>query len=337
MERQFKRTVARKIATAIQKKRRDDELEQERAQQRAIRDGKRVCASIAKMVREFWMSVDKVVEHRAQEILEAKKRKALDAHMAFIVGEADKLSSIVQEGLTQDRASKTPSVNSRDEENDDDFCASESESDDEVTIEREEAAMEEQEIEDVKQEVSALSKDADQDMDDFLASLPPEYLASLGLQLPSNSADSTESPADSEGEDDSRAGKQKERLKADKEVAKTAEEDEVSVDEEDPDRLHDQDASLEGNGDGRGMLESVDYSKLTSVNSDERQQELANIAEAALKFQPKGYTLETTQVKTAVPFLIRGTLREYQMVGLDWLVTLYEKNLNGILADEMGT
>lgn len=34
--------------------------------------------------------------------------------------------------------------------------------------------------------------------------------------------------------------------------------------------------------------------------------------------------------------MLRGTLREYQMVGLDWLVTLYDKNLNGILADEMG-
>ena len=43
------------------------------------------------------------------------------------------------------------------------------------------------------------------------------------------------------------------------------------------------------------------------------------------------------QVKTQVPSLLRGNLREYQMVGLDWLVTLYQKNLNGILADEMGT
>ena len=42
------------------------------------------------------------------------------------------------------------------------------------------------------------------------------------------------------------------------------------------------------------------------------------------------------QVKTKVPVMLRGTLREYQQVGLDWLVTLYEKNLNGILADEMG-
>lgn len=34
--------------------------------------------------------------------------------------------------------------------------------------------------------------------------------------------------------------------------------------------------------------------------------------------------------------MLHGTLREYQHIGLDWLVTMYEKKLNGILADEMG-
>uniref|UniRef100_A0A0K0DB73 Helicase ATP-binding domain-containing protein n=1 Tax=Angiostrongylus cantonensis TaxID=6313 RepID=A0A0K0DB73_ANGCA len=380
MERQFKRNVARKIAAAIQKQKRDDEIDQERAHLRSIRDGKRICASIAKMVRDFWQSVDKVVEHRAQEILESKKRKALDAHMAFIVGEADKLSSMVQEGLAQDRgASKTPSNTSRDDDNvDADFCVSESESDDEITIEREEAAMQQHEIDDIQEEVSALSKDADQDMDDFLASLPPEYLASIGVHLPSISATGrSDIPIDSEGDDEHKTVKDSANIQNEKverigsspeetrakrpkleeasssdsgarrkssrartstaaEEASKAEEDEVSIDEEDCTVTRDQNALLEGNGDGCGMLESVDYSKLNSINSNERQQELANIAEAALKFQPKGFTLETTQIKTAVPFLVRGTLREYQMVGLDWLVTLYEKNLNGILADEMG-
>ena len=42
------------------------------------------------------------------------------------------------------------------------------------------------------------------------------------------------------------------------------------------------------------------------------------------------------QVQTKVPFLLRGTLREYQLIGLDWLVTMHGKHLNGILADEMG-
>ncbi|KAH7312633.1 SNF2 family N-terminal domain-containing protein [Stachybotrys elegans] len=40
--------------------------------------------------------------------------------------------------------------------------------------------------------------------------------------------------------------------------------------------------------------------------------------------------------KTKIPFLLRGTLREYQHDGLDWLAGLYANNTNGILADEMG-
>ncbi|CCU76243.1 SNF2 family helicase/ATPase (Swr1) [Blumeria hordei DH14] len=42
------------------------------------------------------------------------------------------------------------------------------------------------------------------------------------------------------------------------------------------------------------------------------------------------------QIKTEIPFLLRGTLREYQHFGLDWLASLYANNTNGILADEMG-
>ena len=40
--------------------------------------------------------------------------------------------------------------------------------------------------------------------------------------------------------------------------------------------------------------------------------------------------------KTEIPFLLRGTLREYQHRGLDWLAGLYANSTNGILADEMG-
>ncbi|KAJ5109774.1 hypothetical protein N7532_002419 [Penicillium argentinense] len=40
--------------------------------------------------------------------------------------------------------------------------------------------------------------------------------------------------------------------------------------------------------------------------------------------------------KTPIPHLLRGTLREYQHYGLDWLAGLYNNHINGILADEMG-
>ncbi|CAF0978049.1 unnamed protein product [Adineta steineri] len=64
--------------------------------------------------------------------------------------------------------------------------------------------------------------------------------------------------------------------------------------------------------------------------------EMNDLATTAQALQPTGFTLNTTEVKTPVPFLIKHSLREYQHVGLDWLVTLYENKLNCILADEMG-
>lgn len=34
--------------------------------------------------------------------------------------------------------------------------------------------------------------------------------------------------------------------------------------------------------------------------------------------------------------LIEGELREYQLAGVTWLISLYQNGLNGILADQMG-
>ena len=63
---------------------------------------------------------------------------------------------------------------------------------------------------------------------------------------------------------------------------------------------------------------------------------ISKYAEVASSAQPTGFTLETTKVKTKVPFLLKHTLREYQHIGLDWLVAMHDKGLNGIMADEMG-
>ncbi|XP_031103378.1 protein PHOTOPERIOD-INDEPENDENT EARLY FLOWERING 1 isoform X1 [Ipomoea triloba] len=75
------------------------------------------------------------------------------------------------------------------------------------------------------------------------------------------------------------------------------------------------------------------------VNSGEEKESenrLADAAAAARSAQPTGNTFSTTKVRTKFPFLLKYPLREYQHIGLDWLVTMYEKKLNGILADEMG-
>ncbi|KAK2766022.1 hypothetical protein FQN54_007537 [Arachnomyces sp. PD_36] len=42
------------------------------------------------------------------------------------------------------------------------------------------------------------------------------------------------------------------------------------------------------------------------------------------------------EVKEQSSILVGGTLKEYQIKGLQWMISLYNNNLNGILADEMG-
>ena len=39
---------------------------------------------------------------------------------------------------------------------------------------------------------------------------------------------------------------------------------------------------------------------------------------------------------TETPSYMNAVMRDYQIAGLNWLISLYNNNLNGILADEMG-
>ena len=84
---------------------------------------------------------------------------------------------------------------------------------------------------------------------------------------------------------------------------------------------------------------SLDQHDVVPIKDGEllsEKQRIERTAALASESQPTGTTLATTSVKTPIPFLLKHSLREYQHIGLDWLVAMYEKHLNGILADEMG-
>lgn len=77
---------------------------------------------------------------------------------------------------------------------------------------------------------------------------------------------------------------------------------------------------------------AVSNSQSEAGNQPQDDKVLNTIAATAQSLQPTGYTLETTTVKTQIPtVLLKHTLREYQHVGLDWLVTMNENRLNGLL------
>lgn len=73
-----------------------------------------------------------------------------------------------------------------------------------------------------------------------------------------------------------------------------------------------------------------------SIDSNDKDKLTEEQLEIPTQLQPLGHELKNVKIKTRIPFLLRGILREYQIIGVDWLKTLHDKKLNGILADEMG-
>ncbi|KAI5318254.1 hypothetical protein L3X38_037962 [Prunus dulcis] len=75
-----------------------------------------------------------------------------------------------------------------------------------------------------------------------------------------------------------------------------------------------------------------EYMKLCEDAEPEAAQEVAGASSIDLH-NPSTMPVTST-VQT--PELFKGSLKEYQLKGLQWLVNCYEQGLNGILADEMG-
>lgn len=84
------------------------------------------------------------------------------------------------------------------------------------------------------------------------------------------------------------------------------------------------------------LLFLVCFFQESEGSNEKANKEINDVAAIAESLQPTGNTLLTTSVVTPIPFLLKHVLREYQHIGLDWLVTMFERKLNGILADEMG-
>ncbi|XP_077571213.1 E1A-binding protein p400 [Stigmatopora nigra] len=77
--------------------------------------------------------------------------------------------------------------------------------------------------------------------------------------------------------------------------------------------------------------------KTSSCTSDGKPaRDISEVAAATELLLPKGTFKTTSSTHKPAPFLLHGILREYQQIGVDWLVNLYKKRLNGILADETG-
>lgn len=96
----------------------------------------------------------------------------------------------------------------------------------------------------------------------------------------------------------------------------------------------------EGEEKDKGKDTEEEPSDMGAVSTEGANKEAELESSGAAKVVKKTYYTMVHRVEEEVvrqpEMLVGGQLKPYQMIGLNWLVSLYNNHLNGILADEMG-
>lgn len=356
-ERKLKKAIARKCARMCQKYHQEKELRAQRAERDEQQRIRKLAATIAKDVKTFWSNAEKLLEFRIHTKVAAKRKEALDLQLNLLVDRTEKFSDQIRDKLAVDTPSGTaaPSVadtmsDVQERDNDDDFVEDSSEEDDEETI----AKQERREKVDHKQELNELEGDNALSVEELLAKYYSQH--EDARETGDRSGTPSDESMDEDVDDDDNGGDED-----DEDNEEDDDDDEESAEENGKDEVMEDGASQRMDASENADAETQDKDKTISMSSDateikekpqvvesckehtggtdtpeEDEDKLGGLTAVAEKFQPKGLDLATAQVKTPVPFLLKHTLREYQHVGLDWLVAMCEQRLNGILADEMG-
>ncbi|XP_027842625.2 helicase domino isoform X2 [Aphis gossypii] len=359
-ERKWKKKAAKQCSKMVMKHFHEKKIEAQKAAKASEMHQKRITGFIAKMVKTFWSDVEKLLLFKQSTKLEEQRKIALDEHLNFIVDQTEKMSTLVAESLMKSANNSliTKSQNSSMVVSDGKINTFHSSSDGGTTVNKEK--MPNATI-DCKNEIDMVKQESKMSIDGVHENLPKLLKTKENKvleEIPSDDEDFEASNSSWSDDEETLLLAEKEdgRVDHSTEIAELEADNEMSIEQllakykvqlPNNKEQSDDEESSQSDHSTKEDMKSTDISikyllrrspnKMLNGTSDcNADKEINDVTALAESIQPKGNTLSSTSVVTKVPFLLRNTLREYQHIGLDWLVTMYEQNLNGILADEMG-
>ncbi|KAG2393435.1 hypothetical protein C9374_006966 [Naegleria lovaniensis] len=295
--RKWKVTTAKKYAKSVAKYHQQLEQQEIKKQKEIELNLRKQASKIAKLVKkDFWEKIAKLVKYKNQSIIDDTKQQLLAEKRDLLVKQTEKYTQLISQDLISVTSETTNSTLQ-----DDTSQAEEEINNQDFTPSSEDDDSDhiidtEDEDEDYEDEIEQLKKESEMDIDTIMKQNYNNAPVEDENMLTDKMKDSSMMVSEEPAEYSA---------PVESSLTNTATNNELSQ----PPSLEDSQSSL-----------------------------MNQVAEDAKQYQPTGFTLTTSKVKTPIPFLLNENLklREYQQIGLDWLVTMHDKGLNGILADEMG-
>ena len=341
-ERKWKMAVAKKVAHAVVKWHVQRQQRADRADKDKENQARKKAAKIAKEVKKFWSQIQTLAQHKQQVQVDVEKKKLLGKHLDFLVDQTEKYSTMIAQDLatpsvqvppavdrSETKIVRTPSRGGRGsgsgdgetmsdspaqafeavDPTDGDFAGGEEEEDDEETMEEAEKLDNKEEVE---AEVNELAKEQDMPL--------AELLAKYGMVAGERPDDEDEEDEDDDDEDeddedeDDEDGEDEEgKSKVESETSAMLEKEETTKD------IKAEEKAKEG-AEVTEKMAVEDEGKGATAGDEEAtfSAEAKDVADSAAALKPTGHTLATTQVKTAVPFLLSPNLRCGSISILRW-------------------
>ena len=277
----------------------------EREQKLAWRRQRALAKWTMKEVQRQWKLAVTVIRGRKQEAERAEREKLGKKQLQAIIEQSTQMLETQHAELALEEA--TEDEDDEDEEQDDEVDEDQDEESSMKTASEASVSSEDDTEDDALEQAMWEEDEEDEDEDDDLradADLPLEELMKkygYGAHERSSAAASPSRSASDRADDD--------RMEDDE-----ASHDDAQ-DEESDDDAHDKEEESDDDG------------------QDEEEAEASVSLQALIDTKDEA---DTALPKVRPPFLLRGTLRPYQQMGMEWLISLYSNQMNGILADEMG-
>ena len=302
-EAKWKTAARKRLLRALDKYHEENALRREREVERLEQQRRRVARVLARSVRKFWEHIERLYARHREDVDARLQKLQMERQLQQLVQRTEQYTEVIAKRVAGAVDSAAGSMTR--------------------------GADEKREVTE-PQPPTVKPEDVD----------AADRSATLSLSSSSSSSSSSETPEmDAAGEDASRASSS-ESMSAEAPDATAA--DEVDGVEAGTARVFEQ------------LLQEYSLKSRAAVPADNHERDERSgsaldtssvVANGAAAAPPDTQhrleaslddSLLTRVLLTREPPLFRGTLRDYQLDGVNWMAALHEKRLNGILADEMG-